>query len=82
MITGSADLPLFLKSLEGWMSGSGIHFRSVKNKETEMYIIQHELGQNAAYYITGFLKRALQFMKAKDIVAKSTSDTLWVEFTR
>jgi len=40
------------------------------------------MGKNAAYYIRSFWKRSLEFMKAKDVQVRSTSDTMWVDFTK
>ena len=83
MITGNtAELKQFLRAMEGWMLGSGFHYRHMTNNDgIQTYVIQHDMGKNAAYYLMSYWKRSLEFMKAKDIQVRSTNDTLWVEFT-
>jgi hypothetical protein len=71
MIAGDTDLERFLKAMEGWLSGSGLRYRQVVKNGTRSYVIQHDAGKNAAYYI----------MNAKNVEVKTTTDTLWVEFT-
>jgi hypothetical protein len=44
-------------------------------------VVQHDTGKNAAYYMKGYYKRALEFMKVKNLEVKSTNDTLWIEFS-
>ena len=81
MLTGNTGLPQFLRAMEGWMQGSGLPYRHlINNNGVQMYVIQHDMGKNAAYYIMNYFKRSLQYMKAKNVEVKSTSDTLWVEF--
>lgn len=81
MLTGDTKLDRFLKMMEGWMFGSGLRYRHMTNNGIHTYVIQHDMGKNAAYYIKTYFKRSLQFMKAKDVQVRSTNDTLWVEFT-
>jgi hypothetical protein len=81
MITGNTGLTQFLRAMEGWMQGSGLPYRHrIDNSGVQMYVIQHGMGKNAAYYIMNLFKRSLEYMKAKNVEVKSTSDTLWVEF--
>jgi hypothetical protein len=54
MITGNTtELDTFLRAMEGWMFGSGLRYRHMINNGIQMYVIQHEMGKNAAYYIKG-----------------------------
>ena len=81
MLTGNTGIAQFLRAMEGWMQGSGLPYRHVINNDgVQMYVIQHDMGKNAAYYIMNHFKRSLEYMKAKNVEVKSTSDTLWVEF--
>jgi hypothetical protein len=81
MITGNFELEGFLRAMEGWMLGSGHRYRHMIDNGIQTYVIQHDMGKNAAYYIKSYFKRSLEFMKAKDVQVRSTTDTLWVEFT-
>jgi hypothetical protein len=82
MITGNtAEIDRFLRAMEGWLLGSGLRYRHMTNNGIQTYVIQHDMGKNAAYYIKSYWKRSLEFMKAKDVQVRSTNDTLWVEFT-
>ena len=81
MLTSNTGLVQFLRAMEGWMQGSGLPYRHVINSNgAQMYVIQHGMGKNATYYIMNYFKRSLEYMKAKNVEVKSTSDTLWVEF--
>jgi len=81
MITGRIELNRFLTAMEGWMSGSGLRYRHVTNQDMQSYVIQHDTGKNAAYYMREYYRRALEYMKVKNLEVKSTNDTLWIEFT-
>jgi hypothetical protein len=81
MITGNTELNRFLRAMEGGMSGSGLHYRHFINQGVQTYVVQHDTGKNAAYYMKGYYKRALDFMKVKNLQVKSTNDTLWIEFS-
>lgn len=80
MIAGDTDLDRFLKAMEGWLSGSGLRYRQAANYGTRSYVIQHDAGKNAAYYIASYFKKSLKIMNAKNVEVKTTTDTLWVEF--
>ena len=63
------------------MSGSNrFRYRHTTNDGIQTYVIQHNVGKNAPYYIKSYFKKSLEIMKTKDIEVKSTNDTLWVEF--
>lgn len=81
MITGNTELDRFLRAMEGWMSGSGLRYRHMINQGVQTYVVQHDTGKNAAYYMKGYYKRALEFMKVKNLEVKSTNDTMWIEFS-
>ncbi|HKI08517.1 MAG TPA: hypothetical protein VKA09_08995 [Nitrososphaeraceae archaeon] len=80
MLTGDTELDQFLKAVEGWMWGSGFPYRHVTNNGIETYVIQHNMGNNTAYYLRGYFKRALKVMKVKYVEVRSTTDTVWLEF--
>jgi len=81
MMTGDTGLERFLRAMEGWMSGSGLRYRYIADNGTRVYVVQHDTGKNAAYYMKGYYKRALEFMNVKNLQVKSTNDTLWIEFS-
>ncbi|HZD36884.1 MAG TPA: hypothetical protein VE130_16885 [Nitrososphaeraceae archaeon] len=81
MITGNTELDRFLRAMEGWISGSGLRYRHLINQGMHTYVVQHDTGKNAAYFMKGYYKRALEFMKVKNLEVKSTNDTLWIEFS-
>ena len=64
------------------MSGSGLHYTHMTNNGIQTFVIQHDMGKNAAYYIKNYFRRALEIMKAKNIEVRLTNDTLWVEFAK
>lgn len=80
MIAGSTEMEQFLKAMEGWLLGSGFHYRHITNNEVETYVIQHNMGNKAGYYLESYFKRALEYVKAKHVESKSTSDTVWLVF--
>jgi hypothetical protein len=80
MLTGNIELDRFLRAMEGMMLESGLLYRHVTNNGIQTYVIQHNVGKNAAYYLKSYWKKSLEIMKAKDVQVKSTRDTLWVEF--
>ena len=80
MISGDMDMEHFLKAMEGWLLGSGFHYRHMTNNEVETYVIQHDMGNKSAYYLRSYFKRALEYVNAKHIDVKSTSDTVWLVF--
>jgi hypothetical protein len=80
MISGNTELEQFLRALEGWLLGSGFHYRHITNNEVETYIIQHDMGDRTSYYLRSYFNRALKFVKAKHVEVKSTSDTILLSF--
>jgi hypothetical protein len=83
MLTGNTtELDQFLRAMEGFfMLRSGLRYRHMinNNNRIQTYVIQHDMGKNAAYYLKNYWKRSLEIMKAKDVQVRSTSYTLWVE---
>jgi hypothetical protein len=81
MLTGNKlELDRFLRAMEGWMLGSGFRYRHTTNNGIQTYVIQHNVGKNAAYYIKSYWKKSLEILKVKTVEVKSTNDILWVEF--
>ena len=80
MIAGGAELEQFLRAMEGWLLGSGFPYRHITNNEVETYVIQHNMGNKTGYYLKSYFKRALEFVKAKHVEAKSTPDAVWLVF--
>jgi len=81
MITNNTKLDRFLRAMEGWMSGAGLRYRHVINQGVQTYVVRHDTGKNTAYYMKGYYKRALEFMKVKNLKVKSINDTLWIGFS-
>lgn len=81
MITGTTELKGLLTSMEGWLSGSGLHYRHMEYNQKQLYVVQHDAGKNTAYYMRGYYTRALEFMNVENLEIESTNDTLWIEFT-
>lgn len=49
MLAGNtAELKQFLRAMEDWMLGSGLRYRHMINNGTQTYVIQHDIGKNAA----------------------------------
>ena len=63
MLTGNNGFDQFIRAMEGWVSGSGLHYRhTTTNDGIQTFVIQHDMGKNAAYYITTYFRRSLEIM--------------------
>ena len=52
MLAGNiAELKQPLRAMEDWMLGSGLRYRHMINNGAQTYVIQHDMGRKAAYYI-------------------------------
>jgi hypothetical protein len=76
MITGEYNITSFLRSLESWMSSSGIHYRHDLKDRIHTYVILHEMGKKWSYFFERWLKGAFKTFKAKDEEVNATDDTI------
>ncbi|MFY9869222.1 MAG: hypothetical protein WAK17_05855 [Candidatus Nitrosopolaris sp.] len=76
MITGEYNITSFLRSLESWMSSSGIHYRHDLKDRIHTYVILHEMGKKWSYFFEWWLKGAFKTFKAKDGEVNVTDDTI------
>jgi hypothetical protein len=48
---GEITLESFIKSLDSWLTASHIPFRHIKDRNTDRYVVQHELGNTFSSYL-------------------------------
>ena len=76
MITGEYSIISYLRSVENWMSASGIHYRHDVKDRIHTYVILHEMGKKWSYFFECWLKGAFKTLKAKDAEVNATDDTI------
>jgi hypothetical protein len=76
MITGEYNISSFLRSVEGWMSSSVIHYRHDVKDRIHTYVILHEMGKKWSYFFEWWFKGAFKTLKAKDAEVNATDDTI------
>jgi hypothetical protein len=76
MITGEYNITSFLRSVEGWMSSSDIHYRHDVKDRIHTYVILHEMGKKWSYFFEWWFKGAFRTLKAKDAAVITADDTI------
>lgn len=70
------DAPSFLRVFEDWMKVSSIPYKHSKDSDTEVYVMQHELGLKWSHYFKVFVEKILESFKMKVLQFEVSEKTL------
>jgi hypothetical protein len=70
------DAPSFLTVFEDWMKVSSIPYKHSDERDTEVYVMQHELGLKWSQYFKVFVEKILESFKLKVVEFEVSDKTL------